>query len=244
MSEYLILFLLFVIVILGVFLSSLYFLRNKEHKDFEKFRLSSQQKESEFYKKESEFNVFYTMISEKVASDKEISKRRRITMTDRKNVLERDSYTCQICGISRSFLDELCPGLGDYLRLEIDHIVSIKQGGTSDISNLQTLCWRCNSKKGHKKTNSDVKRVIDYGIRRLRPNITYKSDERSRSDILKSHTFLSLSDLTNFIISEFSINQELVATVINKAQQSGVSEDQVLPLTIKLFCKLFDEQKI
>lgn len=144
MLEVFIPILLSIIVILVLSIFCLFLTRNEEHKDFEKFRESSQQKESEF-------NAFYTAVSEKIASNKEISKRRRITMTDRKTVLKRDNYTCQICGISRPFLDELCPGLGDYLRLEIDHIISIKQGGTSDISNLQTLCWRCNSKKGAKR---------------------------------------------------------------------------------------------
>ena len=79
--------------------------------------------------------------------------------------VERDNYTCQICGISRDFLDELCPGLGDYLLLEADHIQSVKRGGTGkDIDNLQCLCWRCNRKKGGNKTNKDVRAEIDYGI--------------------------------------------------------------------------------
>lgn len=78
----------------------------------------------------------------------------------------------------------------------------------------------------------------------LRPNINYKSNERFRSEILKSHSFSSLSEFTEFLTSEFSINEELVLTVVHKAEQSGVSKDQVLPLAIKLFCKLFDEHKI
>lgn len=94
---------------------------------------------------------------------KEVAKRRRMSPTQRKAVLERDGYKCRICGISRQYLDDKAPGLGEYLRLEIDHIVPIAQGGTSDESNLQCLCWRCNSLKGSKKTNKQVNSLRKWG---------------------------------------------------------------------------------
>lgn len=94
---------------------------------------------------------------------KEVAKRRRVSPTQRKAVLERDGYKCRICGISRQYLDDKVPGLGEYLRLEIDHIVPIAQGGTSDESNLQCLCWRCNSLKGSKKTNKQVNSLRKWG---------------------------------------------------------------------------------
>lgn len=94
---------------------------------------------------------------------KEVAKRRRVSPTQRKAVLERDGYKCRICGISRQYLDDKAPGLGEYLRLEIDHIVPIAQGGTSDESNLQCLCWRCNSLKGSKKTNKQVNSLRKWG---------------------------------------------------------------------------------
>ena len=94
---------------------------------------------------------------------KEVAKRRRVSPTQRKTVLERDGYKCRICGISRQYLDDKVHGLGEYLRLEIDHIVPIAQGGTSDESNLQCLCWRCNSLKGSKKTNKQVNSLRKWG---------------------------------------------------------------------------------
>ena len=97
--------------------------------------------------------------------EREIAQRRRIRVSDKNEVFERDNYTCQICGISRDFLDSLCEGLGDYLLLEADHIRSVSQGGTGrDIDNLQCLCWRCNRKKGGRRTNEEVRDMIDYGI--------------------------------------------------------------------------------
>ena len=102
--------------------------------------------------------------------EREIAQRRRIRVSDKNEVFERDNYTCQICGISRDFLDSLCEGLGDYLLLEADHIRSVSQGGTGrDIDNLQCLCWRCNRKKGGRRTNREVRDMIDYGIDYLDP---------------------------------------------------------------------------
>ena len=96
---------------------------------------------------------------------REVAGRRRIRAADKNEVFERDNYTCQICGISRDYLDSFCEGLGDYLLLEADHIRSVSQGGTGrDIDNLQCLCWRCNRKKGGNRTNEQVRRMIDYGI--------------------------------------------------------------------------------
>ena len=95
----------------------------------------------------------------------EVARRRRIRVSDKNEVFERDNYTCQICGISKDYLDSFCPGLGDYLLLEADHIRSVSQGGTGrDIDNLQCLCWRCNRKKGGRRTNDEVRDMIDYGI--------------------------------------------------------------------------------
>ena len=101
---------------------------------------------------------------------REIARRRRIRPADKAEVFARDNYTCQICGISKDFLDSLCCGLGDYLLLETDHIQSVAQGGTGrDIDNLQCLCWRCNRKKGGRKTNDQVRQLIDYGMDYLQP---------------------------------------------------------------------------
>lgn len=106
--------------------------------------------------------------------DREVARRRRIRVSDKTKVFERDNYTCQICGISKDYLDSLCEGLGDYLLLEADHIRSVSQGGTGkDIDNLQCLCWRCNRKKGGRRTNEQVRNMIDYGMDYLYRNRDY-----------------------------------------------------------------------
>jgi 5-methylcytosine-specific restriction protein A len=58
-------------------------------------------------------------------------------MSIRRKVLLRDAYTCAACGIVR--MDN-----------EVDHITTLEQGGSNDLSNLQTLCGGpdgCHTKK-------------------------------------------------------------------------------------------------
>ena len=55
----------------------------------------------------------------------------------RHQVFKQDGYRCRECGASKD----------DGATLEIDHIVPIANGGTNDISNLQTLCKKCNRGK-------------------------------------------------------------------------------------------------
>jgi 5-methylcytosine-specific restriction endonuclease McrA len=54
----------------------------------------------------------------------------------RKYVFERDRYCCPSCGQTNQQTE-----------LTIDHIIPLAKGGSNDISNLQTLCRRCNSRK-------------------------------------------------------------------------------------------------
>ena len=71
----------------------------------------------------------------------------RSKMTDnlRYNVLKRDNFTCVLCGVSSK----------DGAKLHVDHIIPIAKGGKTVMSNLQTLCDRCNIGKSD-ITNEDT----------------------------------------------------------------------------------------
>jgi hypothetical protein len=67
---------------------------------------------------------------------------------DRLELLERDSWTCQSCGIKvhdRRTGDWNTPD-----KANIDHIIPISKGGNSEPNNLQILCRTCNFKKKDK----------------------------------------------------------------------------------------------
>ncbi len=63
----------------------------------------------------------------------------------RRQILERDGGTCQMCG-SGAGEDSGCEP-GKRCRLQIDHIVPISQGGTDDPSNLRAVCVFFNKDK-------------------------------------------------------------------------------------------------
>lgn len=64
------------------------------------------------------------------------NKRKPITPSLRWKVLKRDGFKCRYCG---------CPSTEG--RLEVDHVISVKDGGTTTIDNLVTACVDCNSGK-------------------------------------------------------------------------------------------------
>lgn len=88
-------------------------------------------------------NKFVSFLSEKIKFNKSVAGQRALmTSKLRQHIKERDGYTCKECGVSMQ--DE------PHLLLEIDHIVPVSKGGLTTEDNLQTLCWRCNRKKGAK----------------------------------------------------------------------------------------------
>lgn len=70
-------------------------------------------------------------------SRKPISKKLRF------EVFEQNNFTCQYCGRSPQ---------NQPITLQVDHIISVKNGGTNERSNLITSCWDCNIGKGKKTT--------------------------------------------------------------------------------------------
>jgi hypothetical protein len=67
---------------------------------------------------------------------------RNISKETRAYVLDRNGFTCQMCG---AVAGEPHPdGSGRTTRLHIGHIIDKSKGGTDDYSNLRALCSVCN----------------------------------------------------------------------------------------------------
>jgi ATP adenylyltransferase len=62
-------------------------------------------------------------------------------------VLKRAQFHCELCGIP-----------ADVKALEVDHILPRNPGGTDDLSNLQALCYSCNSMK-RDRDDTDFRKV-------------------------------------------------------------------------------------
>ncbi|ATZ21083.1 HNH endonuclease [Mesoplasma coleopterae] len=86
------------------------------------------------------FDILESVENEKVKRSSEEFRRKyeRSLVSDRVRIqiLNRDNLTCQVCGESKKNDSSLV--------LHIDHKVPIAKGGNSDLSNLWTLCKRCN----------------------------------------------------------------------------------------------------
>ena len=68
------------------------------------------------------------------------SQRKLLTKNLRQKIIERDNYTCQICG----------KYMPDEVGLQIDHIIPVSKGGKTVESNLRVLCSKCNLRKKDK----------------------------------------------------------------------------------------------
>ncbi len=66
---------------------------------------------------------------------------RGISARLRAEVLDRNGFTCQMCGITPGETD---PYTGRKVRLHIGHIKDKSLGGKEELSNLRTLCSSCN----------------------------------------------------------------------------------------------------
>lgn len=80
---------------------------------------------------------------------------RGISARLRAQVLDRNGFTCQMCGATPGELD---PATGRKVRLHIGHIKDKSLGGKDELSNLRTLCSTCN--QGAKNVTSEKPTAI------------------------------------------------------------------------------------
>lgn len=103
--------------------------------------ISSLREQKEHLIKQSACDEAIQALEEAYAEFKDNSKARTgLSLSLRFDIFRRDNYRCKICGNSAS----------DGARLEIDHKIPVAKGGSDEISNLWTLCFKCNRGKGTK----------------------------------------------------------------------------------------------
>ena len=96
-------------------------------------------------KKSKSFSIYEVKDREKRITNltKEQKEYERLLLTDslRYDVFKRDNFKCVLCGASAK---------DDGVKLHCDHIIPISKGGKTVLSNLRTLCDRCNLGKRDK----------------------------------------------------------------------------------------------
>jgi hypothetical protein len=101
----------------------------------------------------------------------------------RNEILERNGYTCQLCGAGPGDPDPF--NRSRKVRLHIDHIVPRSHGGSEEKGNLRVLCSACNHGRANIQTPSETARNILARIRRVPRSVQkeiYASLKRSFGD--------------------------------------------------------------
>jgi hypothetical protein len=80
-------------------------------------------------------------------------------------ILERNGFTCRRCGAGAGDPDPFNPNRK--LRLHIDHIIPISQGGGNDAENLRVVCSACNQGRGNIDMPSETALNVLARIRKL-----------------------------------------------------------------------------
>ena len=81
------------------------------------------------------------LLREKPPEKQDVAFARGISAKLRAQVLDRNGFTCQMCGLSPGDID---PTTGRKVRLHIGHIKDESLGGLEELSNLRALCSTCN----------------------------------------------------------------------------------------------------
>lgn len=90
---------------------------------------------------------------------------RAISPQLRNEIFERNGFTCQLCGAGAGDPDPFNPNRK--VRLHIDHIKPISQGGTDEKDNLRVLCSACNQGRANIQPPSDTALNLLARIRKL-----------------------------------------------------------------------------
>ena len=81
------------------------------------------------------------LLKENPPEDKPITFTRGISAKLRAQVLDRNGFTCVMCGLTPGDID---PATDRKVRLHVGHIKDKSLGGKDELSNLRTLCSTCN----------------------------------------------------------------------------------------------------
>ena len=100
-----------------------------------------QRQQKEQKKAQQKAEKHKNLTPEQIAHREFMAQQRRL-MTDslRYDVMRRDGFRCKLCGMTAN----------DGVKLHVDHIIAVSKGGKTELSNLRTLCERCNLGKSDK----------------------------------------------------------------------------------------------
>ena len=160
------------------------------------------------------------------------------------SVFERDDFTCQYCGKNPKDHDII---------LNLDHAVSVKDGGDNSEDNLITSCWDCNIGKGatsvvRKEGKRDVEdelRKADERLSQIKAMIKSKSRlkeaeveiERLEYDFVSCFDIFSNDD-------GYNTTSSAILSLLKKRRKGGVSLEILCDSVEVTFNKFGEEDEI
>jgi hypothetical protein len=87
----------------------------------------------------------------------------------RNEILERNGFTCQLCGAGPGDVDPF--DASRKVRLHIDHIKPISQGGTDAKENLRVCCSACNQGRSNLQAPSETAMNIMMRLRKASKDV-------------------------------------------------------------------------
>lgn len=137
-----------------------------------------------------------------------MARREHIPARLRHEVFRRDNYRCRECGATNK-----------ETTLEIDHIVPVSKGGSNSLSNLQTLCKKCNRAK---HTRTWVGGATDSSSRRNKVNkIKIDYTARRYSEEYWNLVNKGLNEATSWEGSKRSNSNSEILSRVNETISSG-----------------------
>lgn len=118
----------------------------EENRAQEELRRREAEREQQRAEREAKMSAHRRFVAEQ---------RRLMSDSLRYDVMHRDGFRCQICGATQK----------DGVKLHVDHIFPVSKGGKTEMSNLRTLCERCNMGKRDK-----IETVPDLFMEELSPD--------------------------------------------------------------------------
>jgi len=117
---------------------------------------------------------------------------RYISNAFKKQIRERAHFCCEYC---LSFEGH------SYIKFQIEHIISLKHGGLTELSNLALACFFCNNAKG-----SDLGTIVtnDELIRFYHP----RKDKWKEHFELDKHVILPKTDIAKGTIKILGLNEK------------------------------------
>lgn len=147
-----------------------------------------------------------------MADRPEKPKRKAVSKSRRFAIFARDNFACRYCGAQ-----------SDQMRLVVDHIIPVAEGGSSEDDNLITACDACNQGKAAKRLDQVAPTEADR-LRMAQERQEIMAAARAAADAVEAHaTFKqNVVDLWCGIRGTTEADARTIGVMVSYASRYGI----------------------